>query len=198
MRRIKGILIALVAGISLILGTGVNPAAASGSAPTEQLVTAGPSCQEWFDAFTYGGSCTFSNLDYRARASCANGSIARGQWKTGGAWSYAYCSTYGSYLTGNWALETRDSFARTSAEKNSAEVTASPQAKTSARAIPCQGWWDGNTTGVACSGSAQYRAAAECQNDQNVYGNWASNWAWSYAYCTSVGSSIRYRWIDWR
>jgi hypothetical protein len=73
---------------------------------------------------------------------------------------------------------------------------------TSASAAPagptdpvCTTWNDSNTFGGYCSkapGSAYFRAWALCNNGTTVYGQWMTvgNGNWSYAYCTSVNSSL--------
>jgi hypothetical protein len=68
--------------------------------------------------------------------------------------------------------------------------------------IRCDSWHDSNTYGVHCYTSLAYqfvygdpdlfRAVAHCKNGKDVM---AERWVWindgwSYAYCTSVGSSL--------
>ncbi|WP_181795289.1 hypothetical protein [Streptomyces sp. WELS2] len=51
-------------------------------------------------------------------------------------------------------------------------------------------WTDGTTYGVSCSGGP-YIAVAQCKNGQWVQGASASNYSWSYAYCSTVGSTYK-------
>jgi hypothetical protein len=54
----------------------------------------------------------------------------------------------------------------------------------------CSSWHDKNTYGVKCSGGP-YIAVAQCNNGYWVEGASASNNHWSYAYCSTVGSSYK-------
>ncbi|MGW2253205.1 hypothetical protein ACWCXH_23845 [Kitasatospora sp. NPDC001660] len=59
----------------------------------------------------------------------------------------------------------------------------------------CTEWYDGNTYGASCPRSNTaivFQAVAVCQNGQNVYGAWkpTGSGLWSYAYCSSVNSSL--------
>ncbi|MEU8517610.1 hypothetical protein AB0C76_39455 [Kitasatospora sp. NPDC048722] len=72
-------------------------------------------------------------------------------------------------------------------------ATAAPASATTTDV--CQEWWDGNTYGAMCPRSDShivFRAMAVCQNGENVYGPWkpTGSGLWSYAYCTSVNSSL--------
>ncbi|GAB3979890.1 hypothetical protein V1634_15925 [Plantactinospora veratri] len=201
MKNLRSALLAL--GFSLVLMLGLaTPSAAIADSPGPaggNSVAADQWCQDWFDAFTYGVACHDFALDYRARALCANGATALGPWKRSG-WSYAYCSTYGSFLQ-SFRVETRGRSPLASASASSTLVRTTTMTGATAAAIPCQSWWDVNTFGLACANNPAhngYRAGAECVNDQTVYGPWRNNWAWSYAYCSSVGSSIRYNIRDFR
>ncbi|MBW4722055.1 hypothetical protein [Saccharothrix obliqua] len=64
-------------------------------------------------------------------------------------------------------------------------------------AAACETWHDENTFGAACGGSHKYRAKALCRNGRIVYGPWKNNWKKSYAYCTSVNSSLRLGTIEY-
>ncbi|MFF3768534.1 hypothetical protein ACFYYR_31260 [Streptomyces sp. NPDC001922] len=78
-----------------------------------------------------------------------------------------------------------------------AEATAS-----TANAAPdCQRWPDSNTFGTYCSyadGNRYFRAMAKCKNGRTVPGQWkrVGSGTWSYAYCTSVNSSLSYGWAE--
>ncbi|RGC68573.1 hypothetical protein C5N14_12805 [Micromonospora sp. MW-13] len=80
-----------LASIALATGTLL----ATGAAPA----SAAPSCTEWWDANTYGVTCSgyTSGTEVRALARCANETLATGQWKNAatGGWSYAYCAGKG-------------------------------------------------------------------------------------------------------
>ncbi|MEE1782139.1 hypothetical protein PUR71_04230 [Streptomyces sp. SP17BM10] len=59
----------------------------------------------------------------------------------------------------------------------------------------CDVWSDGNTFGTSCGRSdvaIVFRAKALCNNGQIVYGAWKATGggSWSYAYCTSVNSTV--------
>ncbi|MEU6238557.1 hypothetical protein [Kitasatospora sp. NPDC047058] len=65
----------------------------------------------------------------------------------------------------------------------------------------CVSWSDGVTYGASCPRSDSaivFRAAAVCNNGQQVFGPWkpTGSGLWSYAYCSSVNSSISYGHID--
>ncbi|MEU3567871.1 hypothetical protein AB0E96_05465 [Kitasatospora sp. NPDC036755] len=73
-------------------------------------------------------------------------------------------------------------------------AAATPASATTATA-DCSSWNDNNTTGVHCAdytGATSFRAVATCNNGVRVYGPWqpVGKGVWSYAYCTSVGSSL--------
>ncbi|GAB3808949.1 hypothetical protein [Micromonospora zhanjiangensis] len=64
----------------------------------------------------------------------------------------------------------------------------------------CQEWHDRNTYGVSCTGrpGAAYRAVAVCKNGRAVGGAYVGNGGgWSYAYCTSVNSSLDHGYPQW-
>ncbi|MFF0225902.1 hypothetical protein [Streptomyces sp. NPDC004629] len=73
---------------------------------------------------------------------------------------------------------------------------------TAAHAAPnCQPWSDPNTFGTYCSsadGNPSFRAMAKCKNGKTVPGQWkrVGGGVWSYAYCTSVNSSLSYGWAE--
>ncbi|MFB7476221.1 hypothetical protein [Kitasatospora sp. NPDC056184] len=74
--------------------------------------------------------------------------------------------------------------------------SASPASATTT-ANDCTTWNDSNTFGAYCSqttSSTYYQAWAQCNNGQTVYGVWrqAGDGVWSYAYCSSVGSSLHH------
>ncbi|WP_158813293.1 hypothetical protein [Streptomyces rimosus] len=74
---------------------------------------------------------------------------------------------------------------------------AAPAASTQAKAT-CQTWTDGVTAGVSCNTSRKYYAWAKCKNGSTVYGARKKSRKWSYAYCSSVASSVRtygYKWV---
>lgn len=52
-------------------------------------------------------------------------------------------------------------------------------------------WHDENTAGVVCGGGSFF-AVAECADGSLVQGAVAAAGTTSYAYCTSVGSSLRH------
>lgn len=56
----------------------------------------------------------------------------------------------------------------------------------------CQPWQDNNTFGVRCNTARAYYAWAKCRNGKTVTGVVTNSNRWSYAYCTSVGSSLYY------
>ncbi|NEA17096.1 hypothetical protein [Streptomyces halstedii] len=55
----------------------------------------------------------------------------------------------------------------------------------------CQNWQDTNTFGVRCNTDRAYYAWAKCRNGKTVTGVVASYNNWSYAYCSSVRSSLQ-------
>jgi hypothetical protein len=63
----------------------------------------------------------------------------------------------------------------------------------------CQTWHDAATYGVSCSAGGAYRPVAVCNNGQTVYGVWeyGTDGTWSYAYCSSVYSSLNYGYYDY-
>lgn len=83
-----------------------------------------------------------------------------------------------------------------------APASASPGTALLPAAGACESWNDNNTFGGACGGypGLSYRAAADCENGKSTYGAWRSgtSWQWSYAYCTSVGSSLSVGWLQWK
>ncbi len=65
----------------------------------------------------------------------------------------------------------------------------------SASSGACVNWQDSNTFGTNCGtavGGIAFRAVAICNNGTIVYGPWLATGSdsWSYAYCTSVNSSL--------
>lgn len=74
-------------------------------------------------------------------------------------------------------------------------------ASAAAAAPTCEPWRDANTYGVSCIGRAgtAYMAVALCRNGRTVTGRpvGGSSGAWSYAYCTSVNSSLRSGRVEW-
>jgi hypothetical protein len=56
----------------------------------------------------------------------------------------------------------------------------------------CQPWQDNYTFGVRCNTAKAYYAWAKCRNGRTVTGVVTNSNRWSYAYCTSVGSSLYY------
>ncbi|MYV97759.1 hypothetical protein [Streptomyces sp. SID3343] len=56
----------------------------------------------------------------------------------------------------------------------------------------CQPWHDKNTFGVRCNTNRAYYAWAKCKNGQTATGVVTNSNRWSYAYCTSRGSSLDY------
>lgn len=78
-----------------------------------------------------------------------------------------------------------------------ATLLAAGAATTSASAAAptrpsCTTWSDGITAGVSCTGTSRgYYVQATCQNGVTLYGDVHWNGAWSYAYCSSVRSSVK-------
>ncbi|MEU1286949.1 hypothetical protein [Kitasatospora sp. NPDC005856] len=73
-------------------------------------------------------------------------------------------------------------------------AAATPASATTTRA-DCSTWNDNNTVGVYCADypdATTFRAVARCNNGTTVHGPWqpVGKGVWSYAYCTSVGSSL--------
>jgi hypothetical protein len=68
-------------------------------------------------------------------------------------------------------------------------VTADPSGS-------CGIWTDGTTFGIKCTGftGQDYQSQATCKNNQTVSGPYqaGTSGAWSYAYCSSVESTINY------
>ncbi|MFE0136944.1 hypothetical protein ACFWY6_36095 [Streptomyces sp. NPDC059037] len=60
------------------------------------------------------------------------------------------------------------------------------------RAFRCQLVWnDNNTAGVKCTGGGAFIAVAKCKNGKWAQGAKAAAGTTSYAYCTSVNSSLK-------
>ncbi|MFD8596706.1 hypothetical protein ACFV1L_17055 [Kitasatospora sp. NPDC059646] len=64
-------------------------------------------------------------------------------------------------------------------------------------ATTCTTWNDDATAGITCSyynGYNYVRAVAHCTNGQEIAGAWArvGTGAWSYAYCSTLNSSLSY------
>ena len=71
----------------------------------------------------------------------------------------------------------------------SATASAAPDG---ARAFRCKvAWSDKNTVGVKCTGGGSFFAAAECKNGRTAQGATAAAGTISYAYCTSLNSSLK-------
>ncbi|MGI5521670.1 hypothetical protein ACQEUX_12010 [Micromonospora sp. CA-259024] len=99
-RRAATLLASLTLATGTLLAVGVTPASAAGS------------CSEWWDANTYGVTCSgyASGAQVRATARCANETLATGQWKNAatGGWSYAYCAGRGGlHASGSMAPDFR-------------------------------------------------------------------------------------------
>lgn len=76
-------------------------------------------------------------------------------------------------------------------------LAATPASATTSSSLVCQTWNDSNTFGAHCDsydGASWFRAWAMCQNGVTVWGEWfvPNSSKWSYAYCTSVNSSLSY------
>jgi hypothetical protein len=84
------------------LGSSLFLAPTASSAPA-QPKKAAADCRVWMDTRTYGASCP-DRQKYRARAYCTNGKWVNGPWRNKWGWSYAYCSSIGSYLEG-WEID---------------------------------------------------------------------------------------------
>ncbi|MEU1289515.1 hypothetical protein [Kitasatospora sp. NPDC005856] len=74
-------------------------------------------------------------------------------------------------------------------------VAAATPASATTTNNTCSTWNDGNTFGAYCSEVSPgnyFQAVAHCNNGQTVYGLWhtAGGKIWSYAFCTSVNSSL--------
>jgi hypothetical protein len=68
--------------------------------------TVNGTCNVWSDGTTFGIGCTgLTGWDYDGNANCASGNTAYGPGESGtsGTKSYAYCSTYSSYILSTWA-----------------------------------------------------------------------------------------------
>lgn len=91
-RRVAAGLAALALATGAVLTIGAAPASAA------------PKCTEWWDANTYGVTCTgySSGTEVRALARCNNETLATGPWKSAvtGGWSYAYCAGKGGLMSG--------------------------------------------------------------------------------------------------
>lgn len=65
----------------------------------------------------------------------------------------------------------------------------------------CRTWHDSNTFGASCTGGgrAAYQAVAVCKNGKAVGGPYEGGESgnWSYAYCTSVHSSLKRGYVQW-
>jgi len=70
-----------------------------------------------------------------------------------------------------------------------------------AAAYTCEPWHDANTYGISCTGrpGTAYMAVALCKNGKWVAGRafGGNSGAWSYAYCTSVNSSLESGRVEW-
>ncbi|GAA3493956.1 hypothetical protein GCM10019016_010550 [Streptomyces prasinosporus] len=92
----SGIAALMTAG-AMVLGSVV--VAVPASATSEVAFGAEAGCSEWHDANTYGVSCDTTRT-YYAYATCVNGTTLYGPRKTRGGWSYVYCSSVASKLSG--------------------------------------------------------------------------------------------------
>ncbi|MFI8522526.1 hypothetical protein ACIGEZ_32725 [Streptomyces sp. NPDC085481] len=65
------------------------------------------------------------------------------------------------------------------------------------RALSCSlAWSDANTAGVKCYGGT-FVGAAKCKNGRTAQGALAASGTTSYAYCSSLGSSLK-KPVEWR
>ncbi|MFF0630598.1 hypothetical protein [Streptomyces sp. NPDC004296] len=72
----------------------------------------------------------------------------------------------------------------------SATATDQPGAAQTVSLKACTTWHDKNTFGAKCPGNKSFVAWAKCKNGRVVQGAEAYPNTWSYAYCSSVGSSL--------
>jgi hypothetical protein len=146
-------------------------------------------CRVWSDKTSFGIECTgFPGWNYHAQAFCQDGNYAVGlaQNGTSGAWSYAYCSTYGSTInTANGIF-------------NEGSIIAGPAGATALAGVngSCDIWTDGVTFGIECTGFSgwSYYAAAVCVGGVEAAGTKeeGTSGAWSYAYCSKYNTNISY------
>lgn len=69
-------------------------------------------------------------------------------------------------------------------------VSAAPVGPITPAALSCRlAWNDANTAGITCTGGS-FIGAAKCKNGRVVQGASAASGTISYAYCTSVNSSL--------
>ncbi|WP_406861814.1 hypothetical protein ABZO31_15540 [Streptomyces sp. HUAS MG47] len=66
-------------------------------------------------------------------------------------------------------------------------ASAAPAAE---QAAACRTVKDSSRFGASCLDSGLYRAVARCANGRTVPGPWVRDQSWSYASCTSVGSTV--------
>jgi hypothetical protein len=81
-------------------------------------------------------------------------------------------------------------------------LAGTPASASAAPAIgSCRPWHDSNSFGVSCTGGgkAAYAAVAVCRNGKAVEGpaEGGESGNWSYAYCTSVNSSLDHGYVQW-
>lgn len=93
--KVKRALVGTLAAVSLAT-TGLVATSGTAIAQGAENQKANAACSHWSDSRTHGAAC--SSGAYSAYAKCTNGRTVYGDAKSGGRWSYAYCSTVGSYL----------------------------------------------------------------------------------------------------
>ncbi|MBP2703989.1 hypothetical protein JOL79_09235 [Microbispora sp. RL4-1S] len=82
------------AGLGTALALGAMTVPAQAAVQTSGAVFCGLS--EWQDENTYGAACTATSSSYYAQVLCSNRQFAKGNVVSGGRWSYAYCTKFGS------------------------------------------------------------------------------------------------------
>ncbi|MFD6180594.1 hypothetical protein [Streptomyces goshikiensis] len=95
--RLRTAAAALAAGTALTVpALAVTPAAATPAGPA--------ACSTYSNYVSYGASCSGTG-SYYAWAICQNNKYVSGPVRSGGVWSYAYCSNVGSTLrSGGYTL----------------------------------------------------------------------------------------------
>jgi hypothetical protein len=82
-----------------------------------------------------------------------------------------------------------------------ATLASAPAANAAPAIGSCRPWHDSNSYGVSCTGGggAAYAAVAVCKNKKSVEGpaEGGESGNWSYAYCTSVNSSLDHGYVQW-
>ena len=192
-KRLVGLIaVGLMLAAALVTGLAAGPAdAAAAHSTTIHTARAmnlpgdpSGSCGIWTDGTSFGIRCTgFSGWSYRSRAACKDNKTALGPFQPGTSnkWSYAYCSTDNSTI----------SYVNT--DFYQFDPKAKPLGDPSGS---CQVWTDGTTFGIRCTGFSgwSYYSDAVCVSGNNAAGtreNGTSN-AWSYAYCSTYGSTVNY------